>query len=106
EMGAEPVWIEERDRPMYHAGLAHGANHLATLVAQAIEGGGAARVPDPQRLLAPLLYAALDNALRLGDGALTGPVARGDTGTVAVHLAQLTEQTPDIRPTYVTVVRE
>jgi len=39
EMGAEPVWIEERDRPMYHAGLAHGANHLVTLVAQAMQGG-------------------------------------------------------------------
>ena len=105
EMGAEPVWIEERDRPMYHAGLAHGANHLATLVAQAIQVVGSAGVQDPQRLIAPLLHAALDNALRLGDGALTGPVARGDTGTVAVHLAQLNAQTPDIRPTYVALAR-
>ena len=35
---------------------------------------------------APLLSAALDNALRSGDAALTGPVARGDAGTVAAHL--------------------
>ena len=105
EMGAEPVWIEDRDRPMYHAGLAHGANHLVTLVAQAMQVVGSAGVQDPQRLIAPLLHAALDNALRLGDGALTGPVARGDAGTVAAHLAQLTEQTPDIRPTYVALAR-
>jgi predicted short-subunit dehydrogenase-like oxidoreductase (DUF2520 family) len=105
EMGAEPVWIEEQDRPMYHAGLAHGANHLVTLVAQALQVVGSAGVQDPQRLIAPLLHAALDNALRLGDGALTGPVARGDAGTVAAHLAQLTEQTPDIRPTYVALAR-
>ena len=105
EMGAEPVWIEEQDRPMYHAGLAHGANHLVTLVAQAMQVVGSAGVQDPQRLIAPLLQAALDNALRLGDGALTGPVARGDAGTVAAHLAQLTEQTPDIRPTYVALAR-
>ena len=105
EMGAEPVWIEEQDRPMYHAGLAHGANHLGTLVAQAIQIVGSAGVQDPQRLIAPLLHAALDNALRLGDGALTGPVVRGDTGTVAAHLAQLNEQTPDIRPTYVALAR-
>ena len=105
EMGAEPVWIEERDRPMYHAGLAHGANHLVTLVAQAMQVLGSAGVQDPQRLIAPLLHAALDNALRLGDGALTGPVARGDAGTVAAHLEQLDDQTPDIRPTYVALAR-
>jgi len=105
EMGAEPVWIEEQDRPMYHAGLAHGANHLVTLVAQALQVVGSAGVQDPQRLIAPLLHAALDNALRLGDGALTGPVARGDAGTVAAHLAQLNKQTPDIRPTYVALAR-
>jgi len=105
EMGAEPVWIQEQDRPMYHAGLAHGANHLVTLVAQAIQVVGSAGVQDPVRLIAPLLHAALDNALRLGDGALTGPVARGDAGTVAAHLAQLNDQTPDIRPTYVALAR-
>jgi len=105
EMGAEPVWILEQDRPLYHAGLAHGANHLVTLVAQAMELVSAAGVQEPRRLVAPLLQAALDNALRLGDGALTGPVARGDAGTVAAHLAQLTEQAPDIRPTYVALAR-
>jgi predicted short-subunit dehydrogenase-like oxidoreductase (DUF2520 family) len=105
EMGAEPVWIEEEDRPMYHAGLAHGSNHLVTLVAQAMQVVGSAGVQDPQRLIAPLLHAALDNALRLGDGALTGPVARGDAGTVAAHLAQLTQQSPDVRPTYVALAR-
>jgi predicted short-subunit dehydrogenase-like oxidoreductase (DUF2520 family) len=105
EMGGEPVWIEEQNRPMYHAGLAHGANHLVTLVAQALQIVGSAGVQDPRRLIAPLLHAALDNALRLGDGALTGPVARGDAGTVATHLAQLNEQTPDIRPTYVALAR-
>ena len=104
-MGAEPVWIEEQDRPMYHAGLAHGANHLVTLVAQAMQIVGSAGVQEPQRLIAPLLHAALDNGLRLGDGALTGPVARGDAGTVGAHLAQLTEQTPDIRPTYIALAR-
>jgi len=105
EMGAEPVWIEEQDRPMYHAGLSHGANHLVTLVAQAMQIVASAGVQEPQRLVAPLLHAALDNALRLGDGALTGPVARGDAGTVAAHLEQLNRQTPDIRPTYVALAR-
>jgi predicted short-subunit dehydrogenase-like oxidoreductase (DUF2520 family) len=90
EMGAEPVVVDEDLRPLYHAALAHGANHLVTLVAQSLELLRLAGVEDPGRLLGPLLSAALDNALRRGDDALTGPVARGDAGTVAVHVEALT----------------
>jgi predicted short-subunit dehydrogenase-like oxidoreductase (DUF2520 family) len=66
---------------------------------------GSAGVEEPGRVIAPLLHAALDNALRLGDGALTGPVARGDAGTVAAHLRQLADETPDIRATYLALAR-
>jgi predicted short-subunit dehydrogenase-like oxidoreductase (DUF2520 family) len=85
EMGAEPVVVSEEMRPLYHAALAHGSNHLVTLVAQATQLLSQAGVERPGRVLAPLLGAALDNALRRGDDALTGPVARGDAGTVAAH---------------------
>jgi predicted short-subunit dehydrogenase-like oxidoreductase (DUF2520 family) len=105
EIGAEPVWIEESARPMYHAALAHGANHLVTLIAQSLQALRAAGVETPARVLGPLVSAALDNALRAGDAALTGPVARGDAGTVAEHLRQLQSLTPDIRPTYVALAR-
>lgn len=37
EMGGEPEWIAESARPLYHAALAIGANHLVTLVAQSME---------------------------------------------------------------------
>jgi predicted short-subunit dehydrogenase-like oxidoreductase (DUF2520 family) len=86
EMGAEPVVVAEEARPLYHAALAHGANHLVTLVAEAVDLLAAAGVDPPARVLGPLLSAALDNALRQGDGALTGPVARGDAGSVEAHL--------------------
>jgi predicted short-subunit dehydrogenase-like oxidoreductase (DUF2520 family) len=105
EIGAEPVWIEEEQRALYHAALAHGANHLVTLVAQSMEALAAAGVERPHRLLGPLVHAALDNALRAGDAALTGPVARGDVGTVAEHLRQLQGVAPDVRPTYVALAR-
>ena len=42
-------------RPLYHAALAHGANHLVTLVAQALELLRPAGVAEPARLLGPLL---------------------------------------------------
>ncbi|MFN8074987.1 MAG: DUF2520 domain-containing protein [Kineosporiaceae bacterium] len=89
EMGGDPVVVAEEDRPLYHAALAHGANHLVTLVAQALEALAAAGVERGGAMLGPLLSAALDNALARGDAALTGPVARGDAGTVGEHLQAL-----------------
>ncbi|MCI9887142.1 DUF2520 domain-containing protein [Micrococcales bacterium 31B] len=89
ELGGEPVVIAEGDRSLYHAALSHGANHLVTLVAQARDALRAMGVDQPGTLLGPLLHAALDAALAEGDQALTGPVRRGDVGTVRAHLAAL-----------------
>lgn len=105
EMGGDPVWIAEEDRITYHAALAHGSNHLVTLVAQSMQLLGEAGVDDPARVLEPLLSAALANTLQRGDAALTGPVARGDAGTVAGHVAMLRKVAPDIRPTYLALAR-
>jgi predicted short-subunit dehydrogenase-like oxidoreductase (DUF2520 family) len=100
EMGAEPVRVPEPVRPLYHAALAHGANHLVTLVRDCVEILDRAGVASAERLIAPLLSAALDNALRHGDRALTGPVARGDVGTVRTHLRELAAADPDLVETY------
>ncbi|KAB8163859.1 DUF2520 domain-containing protein [Streptomyces sp. 3MP-14] len=105
EMGGEPEWIEERDRPLYHAALAMGANHLVTLVAQSLDVLRELGVSAPDRMLGPLLGAALDNALRSGDAALTGPVARGDAGTVAAHLAELRAHAPGTLASYLALAR-
>ena len=91
EIGGEPVVVAEEDRRLYHAALAHGANHLVVLVAQAGQALADAGIEDPGRVLAPLLTAALDSALRAASTtagaitALTGPVRRGDAGTVRDH---------------------
>lgn len=104
EMGGEPVRVSEELRTLYHAALAHGSNHLVTLIVDAVTalraslaGPGLLGQPVvddqpgglPERLLAPLVSAALDNALRRGKAALTGPVARGDVDAVAAHLTAL-----------------
>ncbi|MGW5748505.1 Rossmann-like and DUF2520 domain-containing protein, partial [Amycolatopsis sp. NPDC003861] len=100
EMGAEPVRIPDSARALYHAALAHGANHLMTLVADCADLLRQAGIGHSERLVAPLLSAALDNVLRHGDRALTGPVARGDLGTVRKHLAVLADRAPDVAPAY------
>ena len=105
ELGGRPVWVGEEQRGLYHAGLAHGANHLVTLVSQARELLSAAGVDDPSAALRPLLVAALGNSLEQGDLALTGPVVRGDVETVRTHLAQLAASAPDTLPSYVALAR-
>ncbi len=105
DLGGTPEWIGEADRPVYHAALAHGANHLVTLVNEAADLLRHAGVRDPAPLLAPLLRAALDNGLRLGDAALTGPVARADAGTVAGHLRRLAGTAPESVAAYRTLAR-
>jgi predicted short-subunit dehydrogenase-like oxidoreductase (DUF2520 family) len=100
EMGAEPVRVPSAARPLYHAALAHGANHLATLVRDAVDTLEHAGVVPAQRLLAPLLEAALDNTLRHGDRALTGPVVRGDLDTLRLHLRVLAESAPELLDPY------
>ena len=105
EMGGEPVFIAEADRALYHAALAGAANHLVTQVVQAEDLLTTAGVAHPARMLGPLLSAALDNALRLGDAALTGPVARGDAETVAGHVEALRADAPEALPAYVALAR-
>jgi predicted short-subunit dehydrogenase-like oxidoreductase (DUF2520 family) len=105
EMGGEPVFIAEEHRDLYHAALASGANYLVTLVVQAGDLLRDAGVAQPARMLAPLLSAALDNALRLGDAALTGPVARGDADTVASHVEALRADAPEALPAYLALAR-
>lgn len=111
EMGGEPVVVAEADRGVYHAALAHASNHLNTVAGQSAELLQSIGIEQADRVLAPLMQASLDNALASGSGALTGPVARGDVGTVAHHVRVLSEaesagQLPaDLRAAYTAMAR-
>jgi len=104
EIGGEPFRVREDARTLYHAALAHAGNHIVTVLADALDALRAAlsgtellgqQLVDDQpggiaeRILGPLARAALENTLRRGQAALTGPVARGDAGAVAAHLNAL-----------------
>jgi predicted short-subunit dehydrogenase-like oxidoreductase (DUF2520 family) len=69
--------------------------------AAAKEALTAASVDDPGLVLAPLVRASLENALQLGDQALTGPVRRADTGTLDRHIRTLREHSPDLVMSYI-----
>jgi predicted short-subunit dehydrogenase-like oxidoreductase (DUF2520 family) len=104
ELGGTPMWIDEADRTLYHAALAHGANHLVTLVSQAMDLLRQAGSADPAAVMRPLLSAALANALDFGDAALTGPVARGDLTTLRAHTDALAGE-PGTLDTYLALAR-
>ena len=105
DLGGTAMWVDESRRTLYHAGLAHGANHLVTLVAQAMDLLAEAGADDPAATLRPLLGAALDNALAYADAALTGPIVRGDLQTVRAHLEDIAATAPDTLPSYVAMAR-
>lgn len=112
EIGAEPFRVEEAARTLYHAALCHGGNHVVTVIDDALAAlraalpgrVGANEVADPdgiaERVLGPLVRAALANTLRDGRAALTGPVARGDSATLARHLDALAGVDPDLAEAY------
>lgn len=115
EMGGEPFCVREDARPLYHAALAHAGNHIVTVLADALDALRAAlrgsellgqQTVDDQpgglaeRVVGPLARAALENTLRRGQAALTGPVARGDAAAVAEHLAALAGVGPELAEAY------
>ncbi|MDR2381524.1 MAG: DUF2520 domain-containing protein [Bifidobacteriaceae bacterium] len=89
ELGGIPFAVGPAARAAYHAALSHGANHLVTLIAQAVDLLAAHGIDDPAGVLGPLTRVALDNALSGGFAALTGPAARGDAATLAAHVEAL-----------------
>jgi len=105
EMGGEPVWVPEPARALYHASLTVASNHLVTLVNDALGLLTGAGVAEPARLVTPLLTASLENVLRLGDAALTGPVSRGDVATLGTHVDTLRRSAPEVLPAYLAMAR-
>ncbi|AQA00194.1 cytoplasmic protein [Sphingopyxis sp. QXT-31] len=99
-LGGIAVEIAEDRRALYHAALSHAANHLVTLMSGASHALRAAGADEPEALLAPLVRAALENSLEHGFDALSGPLLRGDTGTIRTHLAAIAHDCPDLLPAY------
>ena len=95
DLGMNPVRIADADRAAYHAAASIAANYLVTLEDAAERL--LATCDAPRDLLVPLVRAALENwAAHGGRAALTGPIARGDTATVARQRAAVGERTPEL----------
>jgi predicted short-subunit dehydrogenase-like oxidoreductase (DUF2520 family) len=103
-LGMVPRTWSNVELPLYHAAaglLANGSAALAAAACRLLAAGGCPKA-ELGRVLGPLLRSVADNVARLGTPqALTGPIRRGDAGTVRAHLLALERATPDLLPLYV-----
>jgi predicted short-subunit dehydrogenase-like oxidoreductase (DUF2520 family) len=102
ELGATVVRLEGIDRAGYHAAAVFASNYVVALHAAAAQAFRLAGLPPElaRAALSPLTEAAAQSVRRLElDAALTGPIARGDVATIALHLHAL-EQAPELRALY------
>jgi predicted short-subunit dehydrogenase-like oxidoreductase (DUF2520 family) len=105
-LGCPVINVPEQWRPLYHAAAVTASNYLPPLLDAAcrmLERAGVAH-EDSLPALLPLVEGVLANIRELGlEGAVTGPVARGDVETIDLHLRALDG---DDRRLYATFGRE
>lgn len=63
EMGAEPILIEEADRPAYAEAIAIATSFSSAIIGQATDALAGIGVENAGRILAPLVRSAVENAL-------------------------------------------
>jgi len=98
-------WIELKasDKVIYHASAVIACNYLVTLVKLAADLWSTFDIPRHQatQALLPLIRGAIHNIDTVGiPQCLTGPIARGDTGTIRKHLDALHKVAPGLLATY------
>lgn len=97
------IELKAEDKVLYHAAAVISCNYLVTLVKLATDLWQTFDVQTNQaaKALLPLLRGTINNIENIGiPGCLTGPIARGDTGTIEKHLEALEKKSPAVLPAY------
>lgn len=102
-LGGRCVRLRAEDKVLYHAAAVMASNYTVALMKMATDlwlGFGVSR-DDATQALMPLLQGTVNNIARIGlPGCLTGPIARGDHGTVEKHLKALEASAPQLVDAY------
>ncbi len=107
-LGATPVRLAPGSKAAYHAGAVLAAGGFIALLDAIAELGRVAGLDEAGALAiyGPLIEGTLGNARALGiRAALTGPITRGDLGTLEAHLATLRDHAPGVLDLYVAAGR-
>ena len=101
-LGGHSVELSGNDRLLYHVSAVMVSNYLVTLVSLASglwQEFGTKNMA--VKALLPLIRGTVDNVETIGIPAcLTGPISRGDSGTVKRHVAALAKEAPDVLDLY------
>ena len=102
-IGVHWVELKASDMASYHTAAVIAGNYLTTLVKSATDLWQTFSIPPEQatRALLPLLLGTLHNIDAMGIPlCLTGPIARGDTGTIEKHIDTLQRLAPHLLAAY------
>lgn len=102
-IGARSIRLRAEDKAAYHLSAVLVSNYLVTLTQLATDlWAGFGRTPaEARQALVPLIEGVTRSIAAVGlPDCLTGPVARGDLGTIARHRQVLLEQRPDLLGVY------
>lgn len=102
-LGGIPFSVSEADKPLYHAAACMASNYFTTLMhtVETIYASFGLTREDARQAFWPLVRGTVKNIERQGTiQALTGPIARGDAGTIQRHLRALKEKLPQFLPLY------
>ncbi len=107
-LGGTPIWVPAEARGLYHAAAVMVCGYFVGLFNDAVNVWERAGLPDESvsPALMHLVQATLDNMRALGvEASQTGPVSRGDAGTVQAHLDALRGHAPELLPVYTALAR-
>lgn len=102
-LGGRWIVLKAEDKILYHTAAVFACNYLITLVKIATDLWQSFGIPPQQatQALLPLLRGTINNIDATGiPRCLTGPIARGDSGTIKKHLDALQKAAPELIATY------
>ena len=96
-LGGKPIYISAKQKPLYHTAACVASNYLVSLlnVVESIYSSIGISEKDAKKAYLPLIYGSLKNIELSGSiQALTGPIARGDSGTIQKHVDSINVNLP------------
>jgi predicted short-subunit dehydrogenase-like oxidoreductase (DUF2520 family) len=102
-LGGIPVVISPDQKPLYHAAACLASNYLVSLMntVESIYKSIGISEKDARKAYLPLVYGSLKNIEKSGSVlSLTGPIARGDCGTIKKHLSAIDKTLPQYSSFY------
>jgi predicted short-subunit dehydrogenase-like oxidoreductase (DUF2520 family) len=103
QIGARVSQLDARSKTIYHAASVMVCNYLTALIEAGLRCYHSASIPRDiaMDMIAPIVSETVANVFRLGPaGALTGPIARGDSQIVERHMQALGALDPRLAAIY------